>query len=744
MRRFTTTALLLALALAGTASAQGVPSPETEDAYLDATARVLVERARASRSRSQSDLLAYTAIIRQRISAALRTPLKDRTVFRAESAARVRWDRDNPIIAQILAERMQHPAGVEIDEDVGGLAIDQVFDPSSDRLMFGLADEGDEDEIWIRHPLAFNAEYDYRFRSGDTLTLDLPDGRRLRTVELEVLPRRASPDLLRGTLWIEPGSGMLARAAFKLARKMNVLKDGHLIDADLSEEEFQQEFDEIPPGMRALVESLVLPIEFNVDLAVVEYALWEYRHWLPSVMRLEGVARAGIFEAPGALELSYEILSVEDEHTLAADTVSGGGELAPDPITESWLESGEGYHVVDRQRNGRDVIVLVPNRREALAESPFLPPPIWQDAPEFISMGELRELEDLIADVPLAQRMPVQWDARWGLEQFGLVRYNRVEALSVGAIIDMEKAPFHAWATGRIGVADVVPNVELGLQYSGTRRALGLDLYHRLATVTGTERALGLGNSTSALLFGRDDGEYYRTTGARLSLRPPPDHRDDVELSLWAERHRRVTRNTNVSLPAAWTEGWMFRDNLAADAADQLGTTFRYRRWWGDGLGGAQLGADLDLLAATGDYRYARGRLTLRTSVPVTSEYRLGLEAAGGTSAGDVPVQRFWHLGGVQTLRGYSASAAAGPSFLRGRAELVRSFVGSAAGAAVFGDIGWAGRPNGFTLEDALDNALYSVGAGFTIMEGLIRMDLARALSPPTGWRLDMYLDATL
>ncbi|NIR80987.1 MAG: hypothetical protein GWO00_22340, partial [Gemmatimonadetes bacterium] len=57
-------------------------------------------------------------------------------MFRAESAARVRWDRDNPIIAQVLAERMQHPAGVEIDEDVSGLALDQLFDPRSDRLLF--------------------------------------------------------------------------------------------------------------------------------------------------------------------------------------------------------------------------------------------------------------------------------------------------------------------------------------------------------------------------------------------------------------------------------------------------------------------------------------------------------------------------------------------------------------------------------------------------------------------------------
>lgn len=742
MRRSLLTTILLLALVPLSVGAQAAEDSVPDDAYLDAGARVLVERARASRESSRSTLLSYTAIVRQRMSAALRTPLRDRTVFRAEAAARVRWDRDNPIIAQVLAERLQHPAGVEVDEDVSGLAVDELFDPESDRLMFGLVSQDDED-MWIRHPLADDAERDYQFRSGDTLTLTLPDGRRLRTVELEVIPRRASPDLLRGTLWIEPETGILARAAFKLAKKMDIVKEGYLIDSDLSEEEFNEDFDEIPAGMRGMIKGLILPLEFNVELAVVEYSLWEFRHWLPSVLRLEGNVRAGIFNAPGVMEVSYEILDVEDEETLAADSANASGGVGSDPITEEWLEAGEGYHVVQRRQNGRAMLVLVPNRTESLAESRFLPPPVWEDAPEFISMDELRELQDLVADVPQAHAMPVQWDVRVGTQEWGLVRYNRVEALSLGARVWAEHAPLRASLTGRFGVADLVPNADLELEYAGNRRALGLELYHHLATVDGAERALGPGNSTSALFFGRDDGEYYRATGARLRLTPPPGRRDDAELALWVERHRPVTRNTNISLPAAWNEGWAFPPNIAADPADQLGATLRLRHWWGDGLGGPQLGADLDLNAATGDFRYARGSLTLRTGLPITPKYRLGLETAGGTSAGDVPVQRLWYLGGVQTLRGYGAGAMAGPAFLRGRLELVRSFAGSAAGGALFGDIGWAGQPDGFTLQDAVDNALYSAGVGITVLDGLIRMDLAYALVAPRGLRFDTYLDAT-
>ncbi|NIR80988.1 MAG: hypothetical protein GWO00_22345, partial [Gemmatimonadetes bacterium] len=243
-------------------------------------------------------------------------------------------------------------------------------------------------------------------------------------------PRRASPDLLRGTLWIEPETGILARAAFKLARTLDIMKDGHLIDPDLEEEEFREEFEDIPITMRPFIMGLIFPMEFNIDLAVVEYSLWDFRHWLPSLMRLEGTVRAGVFKAPGVLEVSYEVLDVEDEESVLAraeDSTAPApdsppdspGPPAPDPITEAWLEAGEGYRVVQRQQNGRDVLVLVPNRVESLAESPFLPPPVWEDAPEFLAPDELGRLEDLVGDVPAAHAMPAQWNLWWGPEQFG-------------------------------------------------------------------------------------------------------------------------------------------------------------------------------------------------------------------------------------------------------------------------------------------------------------------------------------
>jgi hypothetical protein len=44
----------------------------------------------------------------------------------------------------------------------------------------------------------------------------------------------------------------------------------------------------------------------------------------------------------------------------------------------------------------------------------------------------------------------------------------------------------------------------------------------------------------------------------------------------------------------------------------------------------------------------------------------------------------------------------------------------------------------------SLANPLASAGVGVSFLDGLFRVDLARAVTAPTGWRLDIYSDAAL
>jgi hypothetical protein len=63
-----------------------------------------------------------------------------------------------------------------------------------------------------------------------------------------------------------------------------------------------------------------------------------------------------------------------------------------------------------------------------------------------------------------------------------------------------------------------------------------------------------------------------------------------------------------------------------------------------------------------------------------------------------------------------------------------------AARLALFGDIGRAGPRADLSLRDHLAG----VGIGGSLFDGLMRVDLTRAVVAPRGWRLDFYFDGIL
>ena len=81
---------------------------------------------------------------------------------------------------------------------------------------------------------------------------------------------------------------------------------------------------------------------------------------------------------------------------------------------------------------------------------------------------------------------------------------------------------------------------------------------------------------------------------------------------------------------------------------------------------------------------------------------------------------------------------AGGADYSRGRLEIARTFTWGA--LSVFSDYGWAGAWDGFDISDGYTSA----GVGFSILDGLIRMDAAQGLKSPRDFRLDFYLDGIL
>ena len=741
---------------------EGATGQVTQDAFVDSTARTLFEAAQTNWRSVDESIVRYTALIKQRIAAAIRTPLKDRILYRNETAVRAFWDKDYEAVVQVLGTHSQYPgrsiAVREGDLDwLDDLPFDEPFQPGGDRLLFGLTDDDDsafednnDGDFWIAHPLAEGADTLYRFDSGDTLTLSLPDGRRLQTVQLDVLPREADVHRITGTLWIEPESGALVRAVYRLSRKFDAMRDV----PELQEEEERGEFKYVP--------GLFKPWTFDLTMVAVDYALWDFEVWLPRSMRMEGEVAAGILKMPVSMDISYRMESVTTQSDLdAKETAQQAGleERHFETRAEAMAfiaqllseEDGIDYEAASRSEDfarDRESLMIVPEDRSMVAVSPHLPPPIWESAAGFPSDDQLEDYITTLANLPSPTIQGIPWQANWGWARHDLLRYNRVEGPAVGGRFEASLGgPYTLEASGFFGFADLAPKARLDFERSTVRRRLGLGVYRELTPIDPLGRHLGFGNSMHALLFGRDEGEYYRASGVDFTWRPPDGARESFEFRAYAERHESVSTEIDFALFHAIDGGWAFRPNVDADEVEEVGAELRLAPWWGGDPFRAQFGVDLYGQGArwrtTGERSetdYGRASVTLRAAIPlVYPRWRLGLEAGGGTTWGDAPLQRSWFLGGASTLRGYPASAGMGSSFARGRVEVARTYdIGT---MSVFGDVAWAGLRDEFDAGDLL----YGVGLGGSVFDGLIRMDLSHGLTGPfKQFRIDLYLDALL
>jgi hemolysin activation/secretion protein len=111
---------------------------------------------------------------------------------------------------------------------------------------------------------------------------------------------------------------------------------------------------------------------------------------------------------------------------------------------------------------------------------------------------------------------------------------------------------------------------------------------------------------------------------------------------------------------------------------------------------------------------------------------------AGGTSVGHVPFQRRWFLGGTQTIRGQSPDTLqSGNAFWMSRLEF--GVDRSPYRIMLFGDLGWVG--NRSEVAD-LVRPMSGAGIGLSMLDGLVRFDVARGFYPQRQTRVAAYLQA--
>ena len=705
-------------------------SADSGTAYLDPGARDLVRRARERHTVATAAISAYRAVVQERISLGLRALRRDRVFYRREMAGRIAWHRDGPDTIIMLGAREAIPlvySKATVPEDLHSDAPDLAFDPADEHLGIG-----PNDSDFVYHPLARGSEANYRFQSGDTTEIGLPDDRTVRLVELRVIPRRDEFRLITGSFWIDLARTELVRAVFRPARPFDFERDMAASD--------RQDVDGHIPGF-------LKPLRGDIRFITIEYALWENRWWLPRLLALDGVATAGSFlSMPLRYEREYSEMEVQgDTGAVAAAAPQTPRHRRHHPRRHR-TGSGAGDSTATRDAaavgdsaDARDSFaVILPADTLALLSSPLFPSSILGEGEAGLSEGEAR---DLAAQVRLLPQTPWQAHApslKFGLGGAGLLRYNRVEALSVGARYEFDFGRLGVDFTGRLGVADLQPNAEVGITRETPEVNYRLAGFRRLAVANPATRALGVGNSLGALVLGRDDGAYYRAAGAELLVQPAATAAQAYSWRMYAEHQWEADKETDASLAHLVRGAHVFPDNLAAQRADEVGAALTLRGAHGSDPMGGRIGADLSMDAAVGTFAFARIALGARAAAPLPAHLLGAVEAAAGTSGGTVPAQGRWYLGGPATLRGYDGLAAAGEAFWRGRLEIANAF--PAARVAVFTDAGWAGPRPDFSR----GHALVSAGVGASFFDGLLRVDLARALRTPRGWRLDGYVDGIL
>ena len=709
------------------------------NAYRDATAREVVLRARSARLAQDSSLIAYDARALQRMSAklGLRATGRERLMFRTESATRVRWHRETGAWIDVEGTRTAIPMsfpGARAMARMLKMSPVPYFPGREGLLRFtGMERVTDQEGLFI-HPLADGAEAYYRYDTGDTISYSLPDGRTIRIVEINVRAREPAFDLILGSLWFDLSTAQVVRAAYRPAAPFDIKKF-------VEEEEGEEEFEDVPRVMRPLI----FPMIATLEAFTIEYGLHQGRWWLPRLQSVSARVQVGVMRAPVEVFESFTYSSVNGGDRLPAiviDTTprkrtnvqtNAGGGGKHDHFDNGFGDCAPGDTITRtemRYNKTVPVAIRIPCDTAALAASPALPTSIFDASDELFGARERAELENELGWGLQPEWSPGAIDLSF-LER-GMVRYNRVEGLSVGGAISQELGRGLAWrAAGRIGHGDLEPNVELRLTRGDATRGIALGAYRRLAVVDDWGAPLGLGNSVNALLFGRDEGFYYRTAGLELLGVLGP-----AEWRLFGERQRTARVETHFSLAHA-INGLRFRENVAATRADVAGASIRLPFSIGLDPQALRLSGALRAEGAAGDLEFARAAVDLTMTRNLPWRLAGALTVSGGRSTGEVPAQRLWYLGGTHTVRGHPIGTNAGDAYWLGRGELSTDRTGFR--PVVFFDAGWAGSRADWSHPG---KPMLGAGLGWSIFEGLVRFDLAKGIRPNRGVRASLYLDA--
>jgi hypothetical protein len=754
-------------------SRKAVTAEDQRTAFKDATAKITLLRGRRARLTQDSALVSYDAMSYQRVSAGIGLSKigRDRLLFRHESAARVRWQQGVGAWIDAKGSRTAVPmlgsneARKEINAEVSSPASIPYYPGYEPLWMGGDMARAQVSEDEIVNPIADGAEAYYTYETGDSVSFTLPNKTVIQLREVKVRPRQPKWNLVVGSLWFDTGSGQMVRAAYRLSVPMDIWA--------VATEEDPKSMDDVP----AWVKPMITPMKAEVTAIAIEYGLHEGRFWLPRVRVAEGNGQVSFMHMPVKFEESFTYASVNGKDSLPPIPQAGNRNRMPDSLNaeqqQAWRDS---VRAVARERtralndsikrglrkrdvprsqcDTSDYRIIMQTRHEGtlpvavrapcdvskLETSPDLPKSIYDPGEELFGGKELDELKS--EALSLGAQAPFMFGLQSGMlpppvVEYGLseMRYNRVEGFSPGISVEQQLGGgYSATGMARLGFADLQPNVDLTLTRTNIAKSISLSGYNHLVSASDWGNPLSFGSSFASLMFGRDEGFYYRASGAQLSGVREASFGGGMhaEWRAFVEQERTAVVKTNFAV-----NGADFPANLVADRGIYTGVGLNIGHSYGLDPAGLRLSTNLRLEAAKGDSLYGRAALDVIASHGL-GRLATSLTLSGGSSVGGLPPQRFWYLGGLQTVRGQSPDTAqSGNAFWMTRAEIGSIHAGIR--PVVFGDLGWVGDRSKM---GQIGRPMSGVGAGFSFLDGLMRFDVARGLYPRKQYRVDLSLEA--
>lgn len=723
-------------------------------AFRDPVARELLLRARVARLTQDSLLVSYEARAYQRFSVGmgLRAFGRDRVLMRHEDVSQVKWHRKYGAFVDVKGSRTALPVATDDQEvenvDMAGEPPIPYYPGREDLWIGSGLAKAEVNERELVHPIAEGSEAYYTYATGDSVIMTLPDQRRITLREIRVEARAPKWNLAVGSFWFDQASAHLVRAVYRLSVPIDIW----------AMDETKQDMKDVP----FFVKPMLTPLKVNVDAISIEYGLYNQRFWMPKLQVLEANAQVSLMRVPVQMEQSFRYNEVNGLDSLPAMRLppvryqyvrDSLRKMGVDSVTRAKLlkefvaardtarrtqraadcAAGDTYTRTRTRYNGTlAVAVQLPCDSSRLSTSPEFKGALMGEGESVFGTNDIEELKKALDFNLQAGWMPQKPVIEWGLPY---TRFNRVEGLSTGLQGSMTLGRGYTVIAGARGSwADRQLNGNLSLERSNGRSSMRGTLFRRLSVASDFGSPLSFGAGLASLLYAGDEGFYYRAWGGEVTGVSPKFGR--TEWRVFAEQQWNAPVNTRFTLFRGAQDDRVL-PNIVTDKAFQYGASARLQKGWGLDPRGLRANVDFRAEGSAGDFEYGRGLLDVTVSHGMPFGTQLAITSSAGGTAGTAPAQRAFQLGGLQTVRGLRPGTMSGDAFWMGRSELALNR--RAVKPVLFGDVGWAGDRKNFSTPG---RPMSGVGVGASILDGMIRFDVARGLYPQKAFRIDLSVEA--